>query len=398
MQRIYRPTIRALIYLTVSVLLLIGYMIAWRLFTSRVDTREHRRLVYGITMLAENMTNLRDSMETLAICADAPTAQSVAARIICSARLAEAVMLDFDRDRSIMTGLLDCVSFCGSFGEYAAARIVEFGALPSGDAASLGLLTEYLIEAERILLLLEHETAVANVSIASLSKLAETERLQTLFDDFPDLSFDHVSSLRLQMGNHSFTASASPLTKREAEKKAQILLESEITLTYGENKLSTVEVYSFWCDNAYVDISQNGGYPIHIFRDIDSSGTALDSNVLLTRMSACLADFGYSGLIPISSDLADGIFTAKFIYREDNLLDYTSQIQIACLADTARIVFLDASSYAAYRGAFSKPAYSADIPIFLLFDGSGSPHYCTFVDEHYYDIETGWLIHAPILP
>ncbi|MBQ4574178.1 MAG: germination protein YpeB [Clostridia bacterium] len=398
MQKSRRPYIRALIFLTVSAIMLICYMTAWRLLTNNIQTKEDHRLTRSLISLTEAVTSLRDSMEALASSSGAETAKSLSAGIKYAAGLTEDAILTFDGERSLLTGLLDCASRCAAFSEYAADRLDEFGSIPTSDAASLNLLIEYITEAERILLLLEHEAIAKDILITSLTNLTASSRLESLFTDLPLIHCDNASSRRLQTGDSSFTRKALPLTRREAEKKAQSLLGSEITLTCSENKLSPVEVYSFWCDNAQVDISKNGGYPIRILRDITSTGTPLEQSILLTRMSDYLAGFGYSGLTPIFSYLTNHIFTAEFIYTEGSLLDYTSRIKISCLADTARVIYLDAASYAANRGAFPQPVLPSDTPIYLLFDGSGSPHYCMLIENRYYDITTDSLIHAPILP
>ncbi len=398
MQKSRRAYIRALIFLSVSALMLTCYMTAWHLMKNKVQREEQYRFNRSLTSLSESVTQLKASMDKLAVAGDVESIRQAASQTSRAAGLSEDAILSFDGDRRALYGLLRCVSLCGSFGEYCADRYTELGELPSADALYFGLLREYTAEAERLLLLLEQESMAREASVSTLAELSLSEELFSLFDDLPELGFDHKASPRQHRGDSSFTKRALPLTRREAERKAQEILDSEITLTYGENTLSPVEVYSFYCDNAQIDISKNGGYPIRILRDITSSGAPLEQSVLLTRMGDYLASLGYSGLTPISGELIDHIFTAKFIYTEGSLLDYTSAVRISCLADTARVVFLDASSYAVNRGAFSQPILPSETPVYLLLDGSGSPHYCILIENRYYDITTGSLIHAPILP
>jgi len=126
----------------------------------------------------------------------------------------------------------------------------------------------------------------------------------------------------------------------------------------------------------------------------------------LGRMSDYLTNMGYRNLSPLSGGSENGVFSAVFVYIESTpygmLTDYTCTVTIACLADSARIVYLDASGYAANRGAFPLPtaplAYPDGEALWLLFDGGGEAHYCRQMDDAYYDMADGRRILAPVLP
>jgi len=154
---------------------------------------------------------------------------------------------------------------------------------------------------------------------------------------------------------------AKKIEIKEAEKIAVEIFELETKISLagkmdsgiaglymGENNLP--EVYRFYCENAYADITSAGGYirEVQFERSLDPESVILSREELIVAADNYLDKFRYKNFRLYDIQIANGIFNAEYVYvqtGENDVMCLNDKIKIGLTMDRGKLVYFDADDY-----------------------------------------------------
>ena len=140
---------------------------------------------------------------------------------------------------------------------------------------------------------------------------------------------------------------ADEISEARARDMASEILGLGITLRLNTNNRSKPEVYSFYCNNAFIDITKYGGYLLRYSLALTPDEPTLSTEEALRLCDSFVYSQGYRNIELCEWREQEGLLRAVYKIRGDG--DDSAKIKAGIALDTGKICFYDAYEVIAGR-------------------------------------------------
>ncbi len=230
--------------------------------------------------------------------------------------------------------------------------------------------------------------------LPTLSRGPDYELLSDIFSELGGIYYDGVYSDEEREGLFPLLRSATLLKRDEVMGSVEKLLGKNAKL-----KSSLVQAfppfYSFYCENASLDVSQMGGYVLRFLYDRRPSGRECTSEEARAEMESFLELLGFGGLELIEySDEGDyiGVFAPRVGSDAGDILCLSERIKICVGAASGKVTAFDATDYYKYH-RIEREVKESDVPVgaelVYIIASDGREILCYVSDGEYYGVSDG---------
>lgn len=191
---------------------------------------------------------------------------------------------------------------------------------------------------------------VRTMTNTSFGDIPEIEAIDGIFVEYPTLIYDGPFSDSEEINNYYTIEETHEIDDKKAESIARRFIGKNIKLKFYKNDDSNPAVYSYSCDNAYVNITKKGGLLLRLAIDQTVEDINLSNEDALKACTAFIENEGYQDMTETYYIVNNGILTSNFAYllndkTHGEVICYSDLIKIGVALDTGKVCYFDADSY-----------------------------------------------------
>ncbi|NLK39180.1 MAG: hypothetical protein GX303_02865 [Clostridiales bacterium] len=294
---------------------------------------EEAAIERAIIQMAESSTGIKKALEEIDSKTTADELLRLSAEIKQHCLVATAKMSDLPVDLEYTAGLYRFFNIASDYSESMSAGY---------DNDGLNVLKSYAKKTEKLL----------NMLLSSDNRPELTESLADELSYYPYIYYDGKYTNDDTQRGFDLLYKSDKISEREAYKKAKELLGKNSTLTLVRGN-GFPPVYTYVCNNASVEISVMGGFPIRLLFDLPQTDAKYEENVCVRVAEEYIDQLGIGGVALSRIRWADGICFAEFartyIDGRQQVLSDRERLTVGVSADTGRVCYYDAYNYYRYR-------------------------------------------------
>lgn len=211
-------------------------------------------------------------------------------------------------------------------------------------------------DGDGIYVLKSYASKIEALLAALLSGQARSDYYETLTEElarYPYLYYNGKYTDSAAPRGFALLYNSEKITEREAYEKAKALLGKNAALTLVKNS-GFPPVYTYVCNNASVEISVMGGYPIRLLLDLPAKEAKYDENICVCVAEEYLKTVGLEDLARVKVWWVDNVCFVEFARRildgQNVGLSELERVTVGVSASAARVCYYDAYNYYRYRG------------------------------------------------
>lgn len=191
-----------------------------------------------------------------------------------------------------------------------------------------------------------------NYIAKSDDKTSTLHSLKSDLSEYPNLYYNGKYSNGNASRGFSMLYKAEKISEGEALEKAKKLLGKHTNLTLVKSS-GFPPVYTYVCNNASVEITVMGGYPIRLLFDLSEKDARYEESECIAAAAKFIENLRIKDMELAKVRYSDGAYFADFahVYTDGsrNIRSDTETITVGVAADTLRICYYDAYNYYRYR-------------------------------------------------
>lgn len=191
---------------------------------------------------------------------------------------------------------------------------------------------------------------VRTMTNTSFGEIPEIEAIDGIFTEYPTLIYDGPFSDSEEINNYYTIENAHEIDDKTAESTARRFIGKNIKLKSYKNDDANPAVFSYSCDNAYVNITKKGGFLLRLAIDQTVKEINLTNEDALSACNSFIENEGYQDMTETYYIVNNGILTANYAYllndkTHGEVICYSDLIKIGIALDSGKVCYFDADSY-----------------------------------------------------
>lgn len=179
---------------------------------------------------------------------------------------------------------------------------------------------------------------------------SSAERMEKEFEEYPSLIYDGPFSDHINKISAKMLGNANKITEQHAMEIAKEFLNEPKKISGRGKSESNIPTYIFSAynsggDDAYIEITENGGYILYMLKNRDVAETKLDITDAVRLGADCLAKNKCYSMKESYYEIRNNIATINYAYVENDVIMYSDLIKLKIALDNGEILGFEANGY-----------------------------------------------------
>lgn len=179
---------------------------------------------------------------------------------------------------------------------------------------------------------------------------SSAEKMEKEFEEYPSLIYDGPFSDHINKISAKMLSKTNKITEQHAMEIAKEFLNEPKKVSARGKSNSNIPTYVFSAansgnDDAYIEITENGGYVLYMLKNRDVAETKLDISDAVRLGADCLAKNKCYSMKESYYEIRNNIATINYAYVEDDITMYSDLIKIKIALDNGEILGFEANGY-----------------------------------------------------
>lgn len=179
---------------------------------------------------------------------------------------------------------------------------------------------------------------------------SSAEKMEKEFEEYPSLIYDGPFSDHINKISAKMLSKTNKITEQHAMEIAKEFLNEPKKISTRGKSNSNIPTFVFSAansggDDAYIEITENGGYVLYMLKNRDVAETKLDISDAVRLGADCLAKNKCYSMKESYYEIRNNIATINYAYVEDDVTMYSDLIKIKIALDNGEILGFEANGY-----------------------------------------------------
>ena len=179
---------------------------------------------------------------------------------------------------------------------------------------------------------------------------SSAEKMEKEFEEYPSLIYDGPFSDHINKISAKMLGNTNKITQQHAMDIAKEFLGEPKKVSARGKSESNIPTYVFSAsyssgDDAYIEITENGGYVLYMLKNREVAEAKLDINDAVKIGADCLAKNKCYSMKESYYEIQNNIATINYAYVEDGVTMYSDLIKLKIALDNGEILGFEANGY-----------------------------------------------------